>query len=78
LQSSIPESCKLKFPIIVTKHLKSHLPPTAASAAGIFIAPAIKNLPHKLMKSLASHKQKTPAKISRFQQEKSSKYFCFF
>jgi hypothetical protein len=63
LQSSIPESCKLKFPIIVTNHLKSHLPPTAASATGIFIALAIKSIPHRLMKSLTSDKQKTPAKI---------------
>jgi hypothetical protein len=69
LQSSNPESCKLKFPIIATKLVKSYLAPTAASAAGIFIALAIKSLPQKLMKSLTSHKQKTPAKISRFQQE---------
>jgi len=44
LQSSIPESCKLKFLIIAKKHVKSYLTPTAASAASIFIALAIKSL----------------------------------
>jgi hypothetical protein len=55
--------CRLKLPGIATKHLKSYLAPTAAFAAGIFIASAKKNLPHRLMKSLTSDKQKTPAKI---------------
>jgi phage terminase Nu1 subunit (DNA packaging protein) len=32
LQSSIPESCKLKFPIIATQHVNSYLTPTAAEA----------------------------------------------
>jgi hypothetical protein len=63
LQSSIPESCKLKFPIIATKLVKSYLVPTAAEANIIFIAPAIKIFLQRLMKSLASHKQKTPTKI---------------
>ena len=45
MQSSNPKSCKLKFPIIATQHVNSYLTPTATSAAGIFIAPAIKSLP---------------------------------
>jgi len=78
LQSSIPGSCKLKFPIIATKHVKYILSSTATSAAGIFIALALKSFPHRLMKSLTSHKQKTPAKISQFQQEQSHNAFDIY
>jgi hypothetical protein len=78
LQISIPESCKLKFPVIATKYIKSCLTPPAASTAGIFIALALKSLPHRLMKSLTSHKQKTPAKISQFQQEQSHNAFDIY
>jgi len=42
LQISIPESCKLKFPVIATKYIKSCLTPPVASTAGIFIALALK------------------------------------
>jgi hypothetical protein len=77
LQSSIPESCKLKFPIIATQHVKSYLAPQQLLLLA-FLAPAIKSLSHKFMKSFASHKQKTPAKISQFQQEQSHNAFDIY
>jgi len=38
--------------------MEFNIRPSADSTAGIIIALALKSLPHRLMKSLTSHKQK--------------------